>query len=308
MVYTTQDEQNDLFYEAESLEANMSITRFIPLYAYPNSASADSTNNVLFCNSQGKTVRAFSLETLNDVYSLQQAVTGYKVALDTANVSWATYKTTEAGRGRVQLWRPKSLPRIISPDQDRNPSPNSEPGKPSRATTSLSSITMAETLASTARGTLVHGTNGPAVSFERPEPPVLVIFTLFKDAWSFLHCPLDKGVFINPRSCHCDACKGKGSKSQCRRIIIETTKGKLEVKRHSADEQEGVNAWDLSVLRRPRPHSIKDSVNVSMTAKYMVLTFTNPQEKADFQDTFDAVQKLKATEDKAYMTAITRRR
>ena len=303
MVYTTKDEQNDLFYEAESLEAHMGTTRFIPLYAYPNSASSESTNNVLFCNSQGQTVRAFSMETLTDVYSLQQAVTGYKVALDTANVSWATYKTTEAGKGRVQIWRPKNLPRITSPDQERNPSPTSDPHRASRAPTSVSSLTMAESLASTARGTLVHGSNGPAVSFEKPEAPVLVMMTLFKGSWSFLHFPLDKEVYVNPRSCHCDACKGKNLKNQCRQIIIEMTKGKLEVKRHSADEREGVNAWNLSLLRRPQPYNPKKSTNV-LTTQYMVLNFPTPQDKADFQTAFDAVQKLRAAEDKEYMRAI----
>ena len=101
LVHTTTDDQNDMFYEAESYEININFARFIPLYAVPNSVSATSTNNVLFCGSQGQSEKSFSFEATEgesrfpracetyciantgaDIHKLQQGVTGYKVGAD----------------------------------------------------------------------------------------------------------------------------------------------------------------------------------------------------------------------------------
>lgn len=99
IVHTTTDDQNDMFYEAESYELNIHFTRFIPIYAVPNSVSSTSTNNILFCSSQGQSEKAYSFGALDgtsqvpvphgyaanartDVHKLQQGVTGYKVGAD----------------------------------------------------------------------------------------------------------------------------------------------------------------------------------------------------------------------------------
>lgn len=82
---------------------NAKFTRFIPIYAAPDSVSSATTNNILFCNDQGQSERAYSLECLEglypclvyrvvpldinnikiDMHKLQQAITGYKVVHDT---------------------------------------------------------------------------------------------------------------------------------------------------------------------------------------------------------------------------------
>lgn len=44
---------------------NTHFTRFIPVYAVPKSDNSVVTNNVIFCNSQGKAVLEYSLECLD---------------------------------------------------------------------------------------------------------------------------------------------------------------------------------------------------------------------------------------------------
>ncbi len=79
IVSVTKDEQNEFFFEAESKEFSMHHTRFIPLYAVPNSVSSTSTNNVLLVNSQGQSLQSYSFDCSKDVEDFQRAVTGYQV-------------------------------------------------------------------------------------------------------------------------------------------------------------------------------------------------------------------------------------
>lgn len=69
LVHTTTDDQNDMFYEAESYELNVHFTRFIPIYAVPNSISSTSTNNILFCSSQGQSEKAYSFAALDGKFN-----------------------------------------------------------------------------------------------------------------------------------------------------------------------------------------------------------------------------------------------
>ncbi|MCJ1386007.1 hypothetical protein MMC17_009132 [Xylographa soralifera] len=301
LVHTTRDDQNEMFYEAESHEIDIQFTRFIPLYAVPDSVSSTSTNNVLFCNRQGQGEKAYSLERLEDVHNLQQAVTGYKVGADLATVSWATFKTTENGKGRVQIWRAKPLPRMVSGEDTSGRAQSPVVGLP-RQGTSLSSFTFAESIAATAKGSLVYGASGPAVLFSKPELPVVVIYTIIRDRWTFLHFELDEKVYINLQSCFCKDCDAK---RMCKRIIIES-KGKLKIERHCADARDGINTWDLALLRKSS-HPRTDKTLSFFLVKRMVFTFASPQDKLDFLTMFNNAQILRKLDEKEYLTATSKR-
>jgi len=79
IVNVMKDEQNEFFFEAESKEFSMHHTRFIPLYAVPNSVSSTRTNNVLLVNNQGQSLQAYTFDCSKDVENFQRAVTGYQV-------------------------------------------------------------------------------------------------------------------------------------------------------------------------------------------------------------------------------------
>ena len=304
LVHSTRDDQNEMFYEGESHEINIESTRFIPLYAVPDSVSSTSTNNVLFCNRQGQGEKAYSLEHVEDVHNLQQAVTGYNVGADLATVSWTmfqTFRTTESGKGRVQIWRAKSLPRMALAENSRGQAQSPTAGLP-RQGTSLSSVTMAESIAATARGSLVYGKTGPAVLFSKPELPVVVIYTIIQEKWTFLHFALDRNVYISKASCHCKECKAK---TICSRIIVES-KGKLKIERHSADARDGINTWDLALLRKP-PHPNAGKALSHVLVKYVLFTFASVQDKVEFQTIFEKAQKLRNIEEKEYLKAISER-
>ena len=301
LVHTTRDDQNEMFYEAESHEIDLQFTRFIPLYAVPDSVSSTSTNNVLFCNRYGQGEKAYSLERLEDVHNLQQAVTGYKVGVDLATVSWATFKTTESGKGRVQIWRAKALPRMGIADDTNGRAQSPIAGLP-RQGTSLSSFTFAESIAATAKGSLIYGASGPAVFFNKPELPVVVIYTIFRDRWTFLRFELDEKVYINLQSCFCRDCDAK---RPCKRIIIES-KGKLRVERHCADARDGINTWDLALLRKPS-HPSADKTLSFFVIKRVVFTFASPEDKLEFQTMFKNAQTLRRLDEKEYLTATSKR-
>ncbi|MCJ1405221.1 hypothetical protein MMC11_008448 [Xylographa trunciseda] len=301
LVHTTRDDQNEMFYEAESHEIDIKFTRFIPLYAVPDSVSSTSTNNVLFCNRQGQGEKAYSFERLEDIFDLQQAVTGYKVGADLANVAWAMFKTTDYGRGRVQIWRAKPLPRMALAEDTSGQAQSPIVGV-HRQGTSLSSLTMAESIAATARGSLVYGAHGPAVLFLKPEPPIVVIYTIIKERWTFLLFELDKNIYINPESCLCKDCKAK---RPCKRIVIES-KGKLKIKRFCADARDGVNTWDLALLRKS-PHPKADRTLSLFFVKHVLFTFASLQDKDEFQEMFKNTQKLRAMDEKEYLTATSKR-
>jgi hypothetical protein len=272
LVNTTKDESNELFFEAESHEMNITLTRFIPIYAVPNSVSSTDTNNILLCSNQGQSEKAFSFATLNDVHAFQHAMTGYKVVADLSNINWSSFKESESGKCRIQVWRAKTLARITAGNTSPSPSPPMGIRRESTAKTSLSARSLAATIATTAQGSVIHGKHGPAVMFPKPEPPVIVMFTLCKDIWTYLHFEVDKNVFINPKGCNCNDCR-KGSAKTCRRVVIESS-GKLKIKRTSADERAGMTMWDLALLRRPaHPNSGKGLT--MLPVKYIVFAFSS---------------------------------
>ena len=239
----------------------------------------------------------------------------------------------ESGKGRVQIWLAKPLPRMPPSENLLAQSPTA--GLP-RQGTSLSSFSLAETVAATAKGSLVYGKAGPAVLFSKPGVPVIVLYTIIKDIWTFLsfECRfalaafqdifvnvglVDKNVYINTKSCLCKECKGP--QKLCSRIIIES-KGKLKIKRHSADANDSVNTWDLALLRKPT-HPMANKTVTTFTAKYLTFTFPSPQgkpsfccprrhvlkiqpiDKNDFQTRFGEAQTLRGLDEQEYKKAIS---
>lgn len=136
--------------------------------------------------------------------------------------------------------------------------------------------------------------------YPKPDKPLVVVYTLFHDKWTFLHFEVDQNVFINPKACNCKDCKGPPN--TCKKAIIET-KGKLKIKRHSADSRDGVNMWDLAVLRKPQHPHANTSV-VPLPVKYIVLAFATLSDKVEFQETFNAVQRLLHKDEEDYKRAI----
>ena len=132
--------------------------------------------------------------------------------------------------------------------------------------------------------------------YSKPSKPLLVLYTMFDDRWSFLHFEVDETVFINPGSCTCRNCQGPNK--TCKKAVIESTKGKLKIKRYSASSRDGLNNWDLAVLRKPsHPHA---NTLATFHVKYAVLTFATMDDKLEFQTTLGQVQQLLQREKRDY--------
>ena len=82
-------------------------------------------------------------------------------------------------------------------------------------------------------------------------------------------------MYINTQSCHCKECKGP--QKLCSRIVIES-KGKLKISRYSADVNDGVNTWDLALLRKPA-HPMVNKALSALAVKYLLFTFSSVQGK-----------------------------
>lgn len=213
-----------------------------------------------------------------------------------AGVAWRTFRTSASGECRVQIWRPKLLPRLSgTPGQ----SPNQ--GVQRRSTT-VSSFSLANSLATAARGgSVVHGTNGPAVMYHKPDKPLVVLYTLFHDKWTFLNFEVDQTTIIATGSCNCRDCRGPND--TCKQVVIQS-KGKLIIKRHSVSSHEGLDMWDLAVLRKPlHPHA---NASDDLPVRHIILAFPSLEEKLEFQTTFNAVKTLLRQDEQDYARATKR--
>ena len=128
----------------------------------------------------------------------------------------------------------------------------------------------------------VDGPHGGGIELLRPEVPVLVIFTMCRGKYSFLHVkreqhlyskiiavslictPLtqenylvDPNIFINSQSCDC-----RNPRKACTRVVLEsnTKKKPLTVHRYSAKQEyaKGLYSWDLALFRSPRRQELKN--------------------------------------------------
>lgn len=110
---TWTDEQNRFLVERESFLLNMATTRFVPAYAVPNAAPKSQTvNNVLLYQTQDSHPLWHHLKCPEDVFLFQQALIGYHVCHEMANVKWCyngSDKPEKSGKSKLQLWQVKRL-------------------------------------------------------------------------------------------------------------------------------------------------------------------------------------------------------
>ncbi|KAL8670233.1 MAG: hypothetical protein Q9168_005222 [Polycauliona sp. 1 TL-2023] len=274
---------------------NTDITRVIPAYATPG-GNLDS-HNLLLSNRHVQDLRWQYLCNAEDVRSLQQALTGYRVHHPMNNVSWAINgsfeKPHKTGKAMLQLWQPQSLPVPTEPPETLPLSPMQSnitaasprsfsfagSTNPSRRSTGLST---ASTLFSGSSATSVMvGNRGNGTAVKTPDPPVLVLFTMHEGKYAFLHFELTDRISVNPSKCHCRA----NSKTPCRTVVIVTTEKTIELRRFSSASQEpgrGLYTWDLARFRLPRHPQYKD-VEVVKKVEYLELKFGTVEEKEEFK-------------------------
>ena len=218
LVKTTKDEQNPFLRLEDSTELSMSSNRLIPIYVNPSEV-ASTNHNILLCNGQGEKPKSYSLKGNIDIEKFQQALTGYRVSHRMSNFTWcinSSLAPNDSGNGYLQLWHLKPLPKIqtdggISPKQDdtsvASPKTSSDAKslKLRRTSTGVSSQISKEQGYSTdsikqstrisgktfisrlSNASTVKGSSGEGIALYRPEPPVLVIFTMSGGKRTYIH-------------------------------------------------------------------------------------------------------------------------
>lgn len=271
--------------ERESFSANMQSTQLVPSYAIPET----TTNNILLYRVEDLSQRQH-LKDLTDVFSFQQAFTGYRVYFDSPNVKWlldGSEKPGKCGMARVQLWEPKRLSKLptaedshqspLSSVNSSTPSPQilSENGFEQRRLTRLSTTTTSSSRTSQVAGNRACN----ATVIHPPEPPVLIIYTLCAGKFTFLHLTLGDDIFVNESACSC-----KRSPTTCPRIVLSLKKKKIKLRKLSASQpgSQGLHSWDLARFRIPRHPMYKDIEVVEK--EYLCLDFQTRAAKAEFRD------------------------
>ena len=207
LVSTTTDDQNKYYHKEESVEVNMNHTRLIPTFA----ATVDSCkamNNVLLCADSSKPI-VYKLQDSTDVAQFQRALTAFRVDHDMSDIKWCIEyqrigKHGMSGMARLQLWHLKPFPNILPQTESL---PTGSEGS-SIATSEDSPIEKANLNRFWTSGTSqpsgspirspVMGSCGDGVVVLGPEPPVLIIFTQYKNKYSILHlqCMPRKAMFL----------------------------------------------------------------------------------------------------------------
>ena len=121
LVTTTKKTDNPFYHDGEGTPVHMNITRLIPVYGDPDNAPSMAFN-VALCNSQSQDLEWYIFRDFHDVKNFQWALTGYRIQEDFPTISWCINGSRDAdfcGRGRLQLWQYKPMPRII-PDNERS--------------------------------------------------------------------------------------------------------------------------------------------------------------------------------------------
>lgn len=288
---TLADGMNKVF-ERESIPINMQSTRLIPAYTIHGStpAGSKSVNNVLLYRIQDHAPLWQYLKNAPDVALFQQALSGYRIFYDTSNVKWSlngSKNPTKSGVGRVQTWQVKRLPKVVQNDgldSDQCPvSPMSsmrsitEKNLSRRASTAFSS--MQSYLSASSMTSQITGQRANGIAIFPPEPPVMIIYTLCEEKYTFLHLELSTEVFVNDQACYC-----KKAPTTCKRIVLEAKeKGKMIIRKSSAQEkgEKGLHSWDLARFRFPRHPEYKD-LEVLPKTKYICLDFATVAAKDRF--------------------------
>ncbi|KAI4283343.1 MAG: hypothetical protein L6R38_002229 [Xanthoria sp. 2 TBL-2021] len=302
LVTTTRDTANPDFI------VNTDITRVIPAYGTPG--GNNDSHNLLLSNRQVQDLRWQYLCTAEDVHSLQQALTGYRVHHPTNNVAWAingSDKPHKTGKAMLQMWQPQSLPVPTEPS-DTIPlspiqssasmtSPRSFSGSrtsfagsnnPSRRSTALSTST---TLFSGSSATSVMvGNRGNGTAVKTPEPPVIVFFTMYDGKYAFLHFKLTDRIYVDPERCYCR----QNSRKPCRTVVIVTKDKSIDLRRFHASQEsgKGLYTWDLARFRIPRHPQYKD-VEVVKKVEYLTLEFDTVEEKDEFRKELRSLEKVR---------------
>ncbi|KAL8715356.1 MAG: hypothetical protein Q9220_000689 [cf. Caloplaca sp. 1 TL-2023] len=313
-VTTTKMTDNPLFHSEEGSNINLNSTRLIPAYATPGVSEA--ANNLALCNDRGEHEEWLSLKSPGDVASMQRALTGYRIHHDMSDFTWCINGSDEpgdSGTGRLQLWQLKPLAKIQAESDprpydrqmsrvdtsstmvddgaihrgDRSPDwrrKSAFSGSTARSqTTGSDRRSLATSNTSLVSGSsitaTVNGPRGDGVELMRPEVPVLIIFTMCKGRYTFLHLKLEPSIFVNPKSCSCSK-----PKKQCRRVVLEDKNKKfLTLQKLSADREEqlGLFSWDLATFRYPRRPEFGKVKTVDKT-KYLDLEFSSVSAKEEF--------------------------
>lgn len=312
-VTTTKDLTNPAYHQERDFIVNTDVTRIIPAYAVPEGDT--NSNNLLLSSTHIQDLRWQYLTSWEDVASLQQALTGYRVHHNMANVSWSLNGSDKPGKswkGKLQLWQMQHLPHITAVSDEvasssnlSSTSPQSTDGSCDPRGRSINVSSTATIFSGSSTTSTVAGSRGSGTAVLLPEPPVMILFTIHEGRYAFLHLEMNIQVFVNPESCNCR----KNSRKECRIVVMESKRKTMQIRRLCAQHTSGrgLYTWDLACFRNPR-HPEFRSVEVLATAKYLTLEFQSVAKKDEFLLELKLLEQVRNLEQMRYHDILDEKR
>lgn len=275
---------------------NLDKAYFVPLYATPQ--SSPRAMNVIFRGDQTSSEdTALMFLKMTELLDFQQAITGYKVVLDDADVATHGYQSTGVftGKhsrevGRIQIWQPRRL-------EKRFPKINHEPKNASQqrlsVTSGSSTAPSVATTFSTACTTPVETGTITSFSFELPSLPIIVLFlrpekdgakemsllALQSKAFlPFVRYPADS-ISVDPSMSQDPQCDCKSKKRACFHSTLSRSPDLL-AQRITATKGDQVNLARLGKYQTPKNPVFEHKL------KYMHVEFLSPDKREKFHDKY----------------------
>ncbi|KAG6999498.1 hypothetical protein G7Y79_00034g069210 [Physcia stellaris] len=290
LVTTKRDTSIPGYHQESDFIVNTDVTRLIPAYTTPT--EGDKGHNLLLSSKHVQDLRWQK------------------------NIYWSINGSQSPGKcgdATLQMWQPQQLQTtseldspstVAQPDlfatstrsfSDSGFATGQHSRRDSRRSTTLSSPT--STFSGSSATSVMRGSRANGTAVHRPEPPVIVFFTLHDGKYAFLHLEFSEHIFVNPESCDCR----RNSRRDCFTVVIETRGKVVDLRRSSASQAsgKGLYTWDLARFRIPRHPEFKD-VEVLVKVKYMTLKFETLAEKDEFLSELKQLEKVRDLENRTY--------
>ncbi|KAF7506038.1 hypothetical protein GJ744_012285 [Endocarpon pusillum] len=285
---------------------NIHHYRFIPWFALPTNANPSTKVEIRNSASSASLFYTFSDATgesqpwrPGDLEKFQHALLGYRVVCNKTSFRWQFHKTKagenrKPSQNRIQLW----LPHRLSPRRRENDG-DSITTLPTQSSRSLSMSTVATTVQSCSglqleksqrsntTGSIiletVSGDQG-GVNINPIPSPVLFIFTLLNDRYTFLHFELQPQHHLSYQ-CECPT-----KPHTCKTVAIqfrpdgpEGKQSEFSYRTFSVDTEK-VAEWDLALFAQPQ-HPKFTKLKMQKT-RYLELGFASSDDRIDFAKQF----------------------
>ena len=108
---------------------------------------------------------------------------------------------------------------------------------------------------------------------------------------------MELSVYANSKACGC-----RNAKRHCRAVVLESKRDYFTARTLTAEQQgdQGLESWDLSVFRLPRPLDKLKRTSINERVKTLVLEFADVSDKDVFLYELNLLENIRAYHQNEY--------